>query len=176
MAHIQLKLDGLHNKDARNNWKVKTMAINTQNIAKKALEAEIFTAAIYDYLAAKYLNKAMSRAFAEVAEMEKGHIVFWSDFLRKRGADTTGVRSSSLRLTLYKLMLRIIGRRLTLRIIENGENQTIEMYSALQEDVMSKRDFLYLRQASWAAPISYRLLSHIYSVTKEQEPCQPKDT
>jgi len=34
----------------------------------------------YDYLAAKYLNKAMSRAFAEAAKMEKGHIVFGSDF------------------------------------------------------------------------------------------------
>lgn len=109
------------------------MAANTQNLAKKALETEIFVSAIYDYLAVKYPNEDMRRAFSEVAAMEKKHIAFWSDFLKNRGADITEIRPRGLRLSLYKLMLRIMGRELTLRIMGNNENQAIEMYSSLQE-------------------------------------------
>ncbi len=109
------------------------MVADTITMAAKALQTEVFAAAVYDYLAAKYPNEATRKAFAEAAEMEKGHIIFWSDILKKRGVDITRVRSSGSRLALYKLSLWMIGKGLTLRMMENSENQAIEMYSSMTE-------------------------------------------
>jgi len=102
-------------------------------MATKALETEIFATAIYNYLAAKYPNETTRKAFAEAAEMEKGHIIFWSGILKKRGVDVSRVKSGGPRLALYKLSLWMIGRGLTLRMMENSENQAIEMYSSMTE-------------------------------------------
>ena len=101
--------------------------------ARKALETEIFTTAIYQYLAG-YADKSLHGAFSEILAMEKEHIAFWSEFLEKRGIDTRRVRPSVLRLQLYKAMLRTLGKGLTLRIMETSESQAIELYSSIQED------------------------------------------
>ena len=62
------------------------MVADTITMAAKALQTEVFAAAVYDYLAERYPNEATRKAFAEAAEMERGHIVFWSDILEeKRG-------------------------------------------------------------------------------------------
>ena len=111
------------------------MVANTITIAAKALQTEVFAAAIYNYLAAKYPNEATRKAFAEAAEIERGHITFWSDILKKRGVDISRVRTGGSRLALYKLSLWIIGKGLTLRMMENSENQAIEMYSSMTEEL-----------------------------------------
>ncbi len=103
------------------------------SIARKALTTEMFAAAVYKHLAVKYKDTATGKAFSEVSEMERGHISFWSDFLHKRGVDTSLLRHSHIRFILHKLLLKIIGKGLTLRIMENDENQAIELYSSILE-------------------------------------------
>ncbi len=104
------------------------------SIARQALVTEKFAAAIYSYLAEKYKNTATGKAFSEVSEMERRHISFWSDFLQKRGIDTSSIGYSSINFILNKLLLRIIGKSLTLRIMENGENQAVDLYSSILEE------------------------------------------
>ena len=101
------------------------------SIAQKALVTEMFAAAVYQHLAVKYQDTATGKAFNEVSAMEQRHIYFWSDFLHKRGVDTSSLRHSRIRFILHKLLLRIIGKGLTLRIMENDENQAIELYSSI---------------------------------------------
>jgi rubrerythrin len=109
------------------------MTANIISVAKEALVTEKFAAAVYKHLALKYKDNQGGKAFLEVSEMEKGHVLFWSDFLKKRSVDTTHLRHSNVRFILHKLLLRIIGKALTLRIMETGENQAIELYSSLLE-------------------------------------------
>jgi VIT1/CCC1 family predicted Fe2+/Mn2+ transporter len=103
------------------------------SIARKALMTEMFAAAVYKHLAIKYKDTATGKAFRDVSEMEQGHIVFWSNFLHRRGVDTSLLRHSNIRFTFHKLLLKIIGKGLTLRIMENDESQAIELYSSILE-------------------------------------------
>ena len=100
-------------------------------IAKRALETEIFATAIYGHLAASYPEKATRNTFHEMLDMEKRHCTFWSDFLKRRGEVSIASKPGILRLALYKFMFRIIGRGLTLRMMETGENQAVELYSSI---------------------------------------------
>lgn len=102
-------------------------------VGRKALATEMFVGAVYKYLAAKYHGSATGKAFSGVSLMEKEHILFWTEFLQKRGAATTHIGFNKLRLLLYKLMLSIIGKAFTLRIMEISEDQAIEMYSSTVE-------------------------------------------
>ena len=103
-------------------------------IAEKALETELFATAIYSYFAERYPEKTTSKTFAEMVEMEKWHSNFWTEFLKVRGVDKTMLKSSDFRLTLYKVMFRLIGKGLTLRMMETSENQAVELYSSIIED------------------------------------------
>ncbi|MFH1032571.1 MAG: VIT1/CCC1 transporter family protein [Chloroflexota bacterium] len=100
-------------------------------IARKALLTEIFAAAVYNHLAVRYKDTPTGKAFSEVSEMERGHVLFWSSFLHDRGVDASLLRHSSMRFVLHKLLLRVIGKALTIRIMENDENQAIELYSSI---------------------------------------------
>jgi VIT1/CCC1 family predicted Fe2+/Mn2+ transporter len=102
-------------------------------IAKKALETEIFAIAIYSHLADSYPEKPTRKTFREMVDMEKWHSSFWSDFLRRRGVDTKTPKPDTVRLILYKMMFRLIGRGLTLRMMEISENQAVELYSSILE-------------------------------------------
>ncbi|MDD4859312.1 MAG: VIT1/CCC1 transporter family protein [Dehalococcoidales bacterium] len=102
-------------------------------IANKALETEIFAAAIYRHLADSYPDNNTRRAFQELGEMEKRHVKFWADFLKKRGIAVRTLKHSGLRLLLYKIMFRLIGRGLTLRMMETSENQAVELYGSVLE-------------------------------------------
>ncbi len=112
----------------------KKMTTDIISIARKALITEKFASAIYKHLAAKYKDTAIGKDFIEVSEMENGHILFWSDFLQRRGLDTASLKYSSLKFTTHKLMLKIIGKALTLRIMETDENQAIDLYSSILEE------------------------------------------
>jgi vacuolar iron transporter family protein len=103
------------------------------SIARQALVTEKFAAAIYSYLSAKYKDSATGKAFSEVSEMERRHISFWSDFLHKRGVDGSLIGYSAVNFTINKVLLKIIGKSFTLRIMENGENQAIDLYSSVLE-------------------------------------------
>jgi VIT1/CCC1 family predicted Fe2+/Mn2+ transporter len=106
---------------------------NIITIAKQALITERFADAVYSHLAAKYKHTSTGKAFDEVSKMERRHISFWSEFLRARGVNPSKFGYSPVNLIFNKILLRIIGKALTLRIMENGENQAIELYSSVLE-------------------------------------------
>ena len=58
---------------------------------------------------------------------------FWTAFLVKRGINTAKIRPTAIKIWFQKAKLLLLGRGLTLKIMENEENQAIEMYSSLQE-------------------------------------------
>jgi len=112
---------------------VKEMAGDIILIARKALITEKFAAAVYKNLAVQYRNNTSGKAFNDVSEMEKKHVIFWSEFLNKRGVDTSLIRPGKTRIIFHKLLLKTIGKGLTLRIMENDENQAIDLYSSILE-------------------------------------------
>ena len=109
------------------------MADDLLKAAGKALETEIFTDAIYGYLASSYPDKELREAFSGMMRMEKTHIAFWSDFLTRHGGSRVRLKPNGFRLVFYKIMLRVLGKELTLRLMEISENQAIELYSMLIE-------------------------------------------
>ncbi len=113
---------------------------NTLEVARKALETEIFATAIYSHLANSYPEKATRKSFSEVVDMEKGHVTFWSDFLKRRGIEHVDLKPSGFRLMLYKLMFRLIGKGLTLRMMEIAETEAVELYSSVLQhtDIQEK--------------------------------------
>ena len=102
-------------------------------VAWRALATELFATAIYRHLAEGYPERETRKAFRKMVGMEEWHTSFWTDFLMVRGVDPSGERPSRLRLALYKLMFRLVGRGLTLRMMEASENQAVELYSSILE-------------------------------------------
>jgi vacuolar iron transporter family protein len=105
----------------------------TVQLAKRALETEILAVEIYRYLAKTSPDKSTQKAYSDLSDMEKGHVEYWTAFLTKRGINTSTVKPSGLHIWYHKMMLKILGRSLTLKIMENDENQAIDMYSTLQD-------------------------------------------
>lgn len=101
-------------------------------MAKKALANEMFSSALYSRLAALY-GGSISSKLAEIAEMERKHTGFWAEFLRKRGCGMVSVKADGLKLALYVLMFRVMGLGFTLRILELGEQEAVELYSEVLE-------------------------------------------
>jgi len=110
------------------------MKANTVNLAQKALKTEVFASAIYRYLALRETDNSSRQSFSQIAEMEYSHVNFWHTFLQSRGISNIRLKPDNLRLKMYWVMLRSIGRGLTLRLMETSENQAIELYSGLAED------------------------------------------
>ncbi len=69
--------------------------------------------------------------------MEGRHVTFWANFLRKRGYNPSNlIKGNTLKIYFYSLLfrvLRVLGIGLTLRILESGENEAINLYSELLE-------------------------------------------
>ena len=99
--------------------------------AKEALLDELYATAIYSKLAEHYEGRDLSRKFRELAEMEKNHAKFWSEFLGRREVSTKGVKVSRLKVSFWVLLFRILGLGLTFKILESSERKAIEMYSEI---------------------------------------------
>jgi len=99
--------------------------------AKEALLDELYATAIYSKLAEHYEGRDLSRKFRELAEMEKNHAKFWSEFLGRREVSVEGVKVSRLKVSFWVLLFRILGLGLTFKILESSERKAIEMYSEI---------------------------------------------
>jgi vacuolar iron transporter family protein len=106
---------------------------STIQLARRALETEIIAENIYRHLSEITREPVVKKAYSDLSVMEKGHVEFWTAFLVKRGINTAKIRPSARYIWLQKAKLRLLGSSLTLKIMENEENQAIEMYSSLQE-------------------------------------------
>jgi VIT1/CCC1 family predicted Fe2+/Mn2+ transporter len=101
-------------------------------IAKSAIEMEVFAVSMYTYLAKKYPSLADS--FLEFAGKESNHLIFWSNFLKKRKIDPHIRKPSQLKTATYQIAIHLLGRGLTLRLMERREASSIELYAGILSD------------------------------------------
>ncbi|MCD6563625.1 MAG: VIT1/CCC1 transporter family protein [Thermoproteales archaeon] len=102
--------------------------------AQKALKDELFASKIYARLSKTYKDERIQKKLLMFSKMESNHLSFWINFLRKRGYDTVNIlKGSKIKIYFYSLLFRILGLGLTLRMLESGENEAIELYSELLE-------------------------------------------
>jgi len=101
-------------------------------IAKIAIEMEVFAVSMYIYLAKKYPSLADS--FLEFAGKESNHLIFWSNFLKKRKIEPHIQKPSQLKTTTYQIATHLLGRGLTLRLMERSEAGSIELYAGILSD------------------------------------------
>jgi VIT1/CCC1 family predicted Fe2+/Mn2+ transporter len=109
------------------------MVVETYKAAVKALDTEVLVAAIYQHLAATYAEKGFRDSYSGIVAMERTHIAFWLNFLQKRREGAISTRPNGLWLFLYELLFGLLGKGLTLRIMEIAENQAVALYSALYD-------------------------------------------
>ena len=107
------------------------------SIIDKAIEMykdELFSSIIYRELARLRGEEKLGRELSRLADMEEEHAEFWRDFLRKRGINVEGIRVSGAKLLAYKILVRLIGTGLALRLLETGESKAVEEYSRILDD------------------------------------------
>jgi len=107
------------------------------SVEDKALEFyldEVFSATIYRELARLRRGSDLEDELLRLAEMEEEHARFWKEFLRRRGKGVGDARPSRLKVALHRILFRILGLGLTLRLLETGEAKAIEEYSRVMED------------------------------------------
>lgn len=106
-------------------------------LARKALEEEILATSIYARLAKRFDGDPLGSKFKEISKMEGKHLEFWKSFLEKRGEGSSSNGILKLRLAGYGYMLAMLGRGLTLRIMETNEGDAIDLYSEIIESNIS---------------------------------------
>jgi VIT1/CCC1 family predicted Fe2+/Mn2+ transporter len=141
------------------------MIKTTVQLAKRALETEILAVAIYQHLAESSRDKVTQKAYSDLSQMERGHVDFWTTFLNKRGVDASRVKPASIHIWYHKMMLKVLGRGLTLKIMENDENQAIDMYSTLQDSP----DLDHLEKAHLKNVLSDELVHEGYFTAEESK-------
>ncbi len=107
--------------------------IDMLSIARKMLKDELEAALIYGVLARRYRGSPISDKLIEIARIEAGHARFWRKFLEKRGVKPDVVKPSRLKIALYRIILRVLGLGLTLKLLELGELNAIKMYALMLE-------------------------------------------
>jgi VIT1/CCC1 family predicted Fe2+/Mn2+ transporter len=108
-----------------------------EGIAKKSLKSEITVASIYSNLSRKFVGKEEGELFSRFAREEKGHVIFWRNFLKVRGIDPDVVRVNSTWVSFLSFIYGLLGIGLTLKIFEASERRLIQFYT-----LMFKSDFL----------------------------------
>jgi len=102
-------------------------------LAKKALEDEILATSIYAKLSKRFVQDPLGSKFHQISKMEGDHVRYWRSFLEKRGHDVTSIRVGKLKLMAYGYMPAILGRGLTLRVMEMSEGDAVDLYSEIME-------------------------------------------
>lgn len=94
-----------------------------------AIDMEAFAVAIYRHLAK--LHPSMSEDYISLAEKESSHISFWTSFLKRRGVKAAVQAPNRIKLSGYKIAMRLLGSGLTLRIMERNEASSVNLYASL---------------------------------------------
>ncbi len=103
--------------------------------AVKVYLDELYSNSIYKYLATRYVHdKKFSEKLNEIAKKEKEHAVFWRCFLKSLGIDISQLKPSKVKLFLIKILSRFLRLGLTLKLLERGEREAIEIYMKILEN------------------------------------------
>ncbi len=107
-------------------------AADLQEVAIKALHAEIWVATIYAFIARSYRNNDSNLAdrLLQLSADEQAHAMFWTQLLESRNQHVQ-VSVNPVRLVLYKLLFLLSGLGLTLKLLEMEERSLITQYSEL---------------------------------------------
>jgi len=97
-------------------------------LAKKALADELFSYTIYSKLSEIVGKQSLKEKLLKIAKMEQSHADFWSSFLEKRGCSAK-VKVNRFKVLLYLIFFKIFGLGLSIRLLEKGEEEAIELYS-----------------------------------------------
>jgi len=100
-------------------------------LAEAALRDEEFAATVYRRIA-ELQGGPLKGRLLEMAMVEERHASFWREFLRKRGVEPK-FAASRIRTTLYAIAAKVLGVGLTLRLLEAGERNAVELYSRILE-------------------------------------------
>ncbi len=100
--------------------------------AKRAYVEERRAEIFYASLARKARGRVREK-LEKLARMEKGHAAFWAAFLGRRGVDPASLRVMDLGTRLKFALMRILGTGLSIRLLELGEGEAVELYSSLLE-------------------------------------------
>ncbi len=104
-----------------------------RGILVKCIESyrdEIESSIIYGLIAERVGGK-IGDVLKNISEMEARHAGFWAKFLRKRGIDVSRYRPRRSRIFFYKLLYRLFGFGLTIKLLERGEREAVELYSKI---------------------------------------------
>lgn len=99
--------------------------------AVNSLINELEALIIYTYLSKKVKHAELAEKLARLAEIENGHIKFWNDFLRRRGVNPADFKVSKVKISLFKLMHKLLGVSLTIKLLENSEDKAVGVYSSM---------------------------------------------
>lgn len=102
------------------------------HIAAKALQAEVWVATIYAFIAQSYRNKDSKLAdrLVQLSMDEQAHVTFWTQLLKSRNQDVQAT-INPIRYTAYKILFLMLGLGLTLKLLEMEERSLIAHYSAI---------------------------------------------
>ncbi|PUA32174.1 MAG: hypothetical protein B7O98_05745 [Zestosphaera tikiterensis] len=99
--------------------------------AINSLINELEAVTVYAYLSKRVKQAELAEKLLKLAEMEGNHVRFWVDFLRRRGVDPTNFKVSKVKITFLKLIQKLLGISLTVKLLENDENKAVSTYSAM---------------------------------------------
>lgn len=109
------------------------MSSRIVDYAIKAFIDEVETREVYYKLSRIHVESEVSSKLKRIAEIEDKHADFWKKFLEMRGVDTSKYKASTFKVNLLALTSKVLGAGLTLKLLESGERNAIELYSKMLE-------------------------------------------
>ena len=82
----------------------------------------------YRTLASRLKDRWLSENLLRLSAIEKKHSNFWKDLLVSKGIDTGRIGSRRFKVWLMVRLSRIIGTPLTVKLLENGEVESVASY------------------------------------------------
>jgi VIT1/CCC1 family predicted Fe2+/Mn2+ transporter len=103
-----------------------------ENIIKHSYRDEILAHELYKKLAVKEKDEKVKKVLDTLSKMELTHAEIWSKIANGRGIKLDPIKfKDKLKLKYFNFIRNILGLNLTIKILEQGENNDIEKYSDL---------------------------------------------
>lgn len=105
--------------------------ITSRQAVKRALwfyRDEVKDGTVYGELGKTEDNEETSKYLLQLSEMEKSHAVFWKGFLSKLGVENVHYTYPGYKLFFIKIIRRLFGLPMVIRLFERGEENVIKEY------------------------------------------------
>lgn len=90
---------------------------------------EVTGSILYTYIAKRQKEASNKAALLEIAAQERNHYEVW------KGYTGRAIRPSSLKLAFFKLLSRLAGDTFTIKLLEKGEDFSIEDLRAIEAEI-----------------------------------------